>query len=81
MRLIRHAALVALGAASFAVWAHNCPNEMKTIDAALAASPNLSKADLDEVKKLRAEGETAHKAGDHDTSMSRLELAKAKLGL
>jgi hypothetical protein len=48
---------------------------MKKIDAALAAKPQLSQAQLDEVKKLRAEGEALHKAGKHQESVDTLEKA------
>lgn len=60
--------------------AHNCPNEMKAIDAALP-STKLSGADLDKVKSLRAEGEKAHKEGKHDESMKALGEAKKMLGI
>jgi hypothetical protein len=59
--------------------AHNCPNEMKAIDAKLATNPQLSEADAAKVKKLRADGEAAHKAGKHDDSMKALGEAKAIL--
>ena len=72
----------ALAAAFFAsaASAHNCPNEMKAIDAA------LPKAKLDaqksaEVKKLRAEGEQLHKSGKHAESMAALGKAKGILGI
>lgn len=55
--------------------ANNCPNEMKAIDAALPKA-KLSAAQMSEVKKLRAEGETLHKAGKHAESMAALGKAK-----
>lgn len=60
--------------------AHNCPNEMKAIDAKL---PNvkLSNEHAAKVKELRAEGEAAHKAGKHDDSMKALGEAKKLLGI
>ena len=61
--------------------AHNCPNEMKAIDAKLATNPQLSAADATKVKQLRADGETAHKAGKHDDSMKALGEAKKILGI
>jgi hypothetical protein len=61
--------------------AHNCPNDMKAIDAKLASNPTLAAADLDKVKQLRADGETAHKAGKHDDSMKALGEAKKMLGI
>ena len=61
--------------------AHNCPNEMKAIDAKLAAGAKLSDADLAKVKALRADGEAAHKAGKHDDSMKALGEAKKMLAI
>ena len=72
-------ALAVLGAGS--AWAHNCPNEMKAIDAKLATKPTLTKDVADKVAKLRADGETAHKAGKHDDSMKSLGEAKKLLGI
>lgn len=63
------------------VWAHNCPAEMKAIDAKLTTSPTLSKDVTEEVKKLRADGEAHHKAGRHTESMAALGQAKKLLGL
>lgn len=61
--------------ASAVALANHCPKDMKKIDAALAAKPELSAADLDQVKKLRAEGEALHKAGDHEKSIETLGKA------
>jgi hypothetical protein len=71
----------ALAFATSAALAHNCPNEMKAIDAKLATNPQLSAADAAKVKKLRADGEAAHKAGKHDDSMKALGEAKKMLAL
>jgi hypothetical protein len=60
--------------------AHNCPNEMKAIDAKMSTA-KLSDADAAKVKALRAEGEAAHKAGKHDDSMKALGEAKKLLGI
>ena len=60
--------------------ASSCPKVMKQIDAALP-SAKLSAAQMDEVKKLRADGESAHKAGNHDASMASLAKAKTILGI
>ena len=68
-------------ATSSLAFAHNCPNEMKAIDAKLSANPQLSPADMTKVKALRAEGESFHKAGKHDDSMKALGSAKKLLGL
>jgi hypothetical protein len=72
---------VSLAAACGLALAHNCPNEMKAIDAKLATNPKLSDADMAKVKKLRADGEAAHKAGKHDDSMKALGEAKKLLGV
>ncbi len=65
----------ALALAAGTAFAHNCPNEMKAIDAKLAD------ADAAKVKQLRADGEAAHKAGKHDDSMKALGEAKKILGI
>jgi hypothetical protein len=70
-----------LAVATGAAFAHNCPNEMKAIDAKLATNPKLSDADAAKVKKLRADGEAAHKAGKHDDAMKALGEAKKILGV
>lgn len=71
----------ALALAAGTALAHNCPNEMKAIDAKLATQPKLSDADAAKVKQLRAEGEAAHKAGKHDDSMKALGAAKKILAI
>ena len=70
----------AFALASAAAFAHNCPNEMKAIDAKLS-STKLTGADLVKLKALRADGETMHKAGKHDESMKALGEAKKMLGI
>ncbi len=67
------AALALLG--SSAAFAFHCPADMKKIDEALARNPALSAQQLAEVKRLRAEGEASHKAGQHQASVD--TLAKA----
>ena len=79
MRTVLIAAALAFAAGS--ALAHNCPNEMKAIDAKLATNPKLSDADKAKVTKLRADGETAHKAGKHDDSMKALGEAKKILAI
>jgi hypothetical protein len=74
-------ALITLAATCGLALAHNCPNEMKAIDAKLATSPKLADADAAKVKQLRADGEAAHKAGKHDDSMKALAEAKKLLGI
>ena len=73
--------LVAGTVLAASAWAHNCPNEMKAIDAKLATKPQLSKEDADKVAKLRASGEEHHKAGKHAESMKDLGEAKKLLGI
>lgn len=73
-------AAIALLGLSGAALANSCPIEMKAIDAKLS-SAKLSDADAAKVKKLRADGETAHKAGKHDESMKALGEAKKILGI
>jgi len=72
---------VAMLLVSGAVLAHGCPGEMKAIDAKLATQPKVADADMAKVKKLRADGEAAHKAGQHGESMKMLGEAKKILGL
>lgn len=73
-------AAAALSVSSLAL-AHNCPNEMKAIDAKLLTNPALAAADMGKVKSLRADGEKFHKEGKHDDSMKALAAAKKMLGM
>jgi len=77
-QLLVSVALVGFAGAAFA---HNCPNEMKAIDAKLATKPTLTADDAAKVTKLRADGEAFHKAGKHDESMKALGEAKKILGI
>lgn len=72
------AALATFTAASFAA---HCPADMKKIDAALSAGTQLSEAELNEVKKLRIEGEELHNAGKHKESVEALGKAMKMLGI
>lgn len=67
--------------ASSAALAFHCPADMKKIDAALSAGPKVSAEQLTEAKKLRAEGETLHRAGKHQESVDTLAKAMAILGV
>ncbi|HEV7478470.1 MAG TPA: hypothetical protein VGO02_12115 [Burkholderiales bacterium] len=78
MKRITLAATLALFAS--VAFAHNCPNEMKAIDAALP-NAKLTAAQSAEVKQLRADGESLHKAGKHSESMAALGKAKGILGV
>ena len=62
-------------------FATSCPTDMKEIDEALAKGTKLSPANLEKVKKFRAEGEKLHKAGKHKQAVDTLERAKVKLGI
>lgn len=61
--------------------AFHCPADMKKIDAALATNPKLTSEQLSEVKKLRADGETMHKAGKHQDSVDMLGKAMKILAI
>ena len=78
MKRIALAATLALSASL--AFAHNCPNEWKAIDAALPKA-KLNASQASEVKKLRADGESLHKAGKHNESMAALGKAKGILGI
>lgn len=80
MRIAAIVVAACLAAASSTALAHRCPAEMKAIDAALPKA-KLSDAQSAEVKKLRAEGETLHKAGKHTESADTLDKAKKILGI
>ena len=69
-------ALVSTGALAF-----HCPKDMKAIDDALAKNPKLSAAQMSDVKKFRAGGEAAHKAGKHQDSVDTLAKAEKILGI
>ena len=72
--------LALLGASTLAQ-AGSCPGVMKSIDDKLAMKPALSSENSAKVTKLRADGETAHKAGKHADSISALTEAKKILGM
>ena len=61
-------------------FAFHCPKDMKEIDAALG-NTKISADQMAEVKKLRADGETLHKAGKHQESVDTLAKAKKILGI
>jgi threonine synthase len=62
-------------------YAFHCPKDMKKIDDALAAKPNVTAAQMTEVKRLRAEGETLHKQGKHQESVDTLAKAMKILNI
>ena len=61
--------------------AGQCPGDIKKIDAALAANPQISATQMAEVTKLRAEGAAQHKGGQHGASVETLAKAKDILGI
>ncbi|MDX1431319.1 MAG: hypothetical protein R3286_02605 [Gammaproteobacteria bacterium] len=72
---------LALALTATTAFASQCPSDMRKIDAALAASPQLSEAQMAQVKDLRAKGEEQHKAGQHAESVQTLGQAKSILGI
>lgn len=70
----------ALALISTSALAFHCPADMKAIDDALP-KVKLDATKTAEVKKLRAEGETLHKAGKHQESVDTLAKAKKLLGI
>ena len=78
-RSILVASLFAL--TSGVAYAGSCPKHMKAIDAELAKNPKLTAAQMDDVKKYRADGETFHKAGKHSDSLEVLGKAEKILGI
>jgi hypothetical protein len=74
-------AAAALALQIAAASAAQCPLDMKKIDAALTANPQLSAAQLEEVKALREAGEAQHKSGQHKESVETLKKAKSILGI
>ena len=78
--MMKKLTVVSIALMSSMAFAHNCPNEMKAIDAKMT-SAKLSDTDLAKVKALREDGEKFHKAGKHDDSMKALGEAKKMLGI
>jgi len=77
----RFALLTAMLLASGAAFAFHCPTDMKKIDEALAKNPTLTEAQMTDVKKFRAEGETLHKEGKHQESIDTLAKAMKILNI
>jgi hypothetical protein len=80
MRLTTAVIAAALALASSSALAFHCPADMKAIDEAMPKA-KLSDAQSAEVKKLRADGETLHKAGKHQESVDTLGKARKILGI
>jgi len=81
MKLRSYLAAGALILISSAAFAFHCPADMKKIDEALAKSPKLTTEQMAEVKKLRADGESFHKAGKHQESVDTLAKAMKMLSI
>ena len=79
LRILVTTAVLTLAAGN--AFAFHCPKEMKKIDAALAAKPNITVAQMSEVKRLRAEGETLHKAAKHQEALDALGKAEKILNI
>ena len=62
-------------------YAFRCPGDVAKIDAALQAGTNLSAAQLEEVNRLRAEGDMLHTSGNHAKSVKVLREAMDMLGI
>lgn len=75
MKMTTIALLGGLALASAQAFAFHCPMDMKKIDEAMSKNPKLSAEQMAEVKKLRADGETLHKAGKHQESVDTLGRA------
>lgn len=75
MKIRQFVLLGGLVLASAQAFAFHCPMDMKKIDEAMGKNPKLSAEQMAEVKKLRAEGETLHKAGKHQESVDTLGKA------
>ena len=78
---IRSALFAATLLFASSAFAFHCPAEMKKIDDALAKNPTLTAAQMDEVKKYRADGEKLHKEGKHQESLDTLAKAEKILGV
>ena len=72
---------LSLALASSSAFAFHCPKDMKAIDDALAKNPKLTDAQMSDVRKYRADGETLHKAGKHQESIDTLAKAMGILGI
>ena len=77
---VNHIVLALAVALPCVVYAHDCPNLMAEIDAALAKKPQIDAQTMSEIRALRIDGESLHAAGEHDESMEALNEALALLG-
>lgn len=80
MKTVFRSLAFALVLVAMPAFAFQCPKDMKAVDDAMKTA-KLSKEQMAEVKKLRADGEALHKAGKHDESVKTLGKAKELLGI
>lgn len=81
MKMYSIVAAFGLGLASSAAFAFHCPADMKKIDEAMSKNPKLSSAQIADVNKYRADGESLHKAGKHQESVDTLAKAMKLLNI
>ncbi len=72
-------ALIVLTLLASPVQAFQCPTDVKKIDAAMAASPDITGELKGQIMKLRNKGESQHKKGDHAEAVKTLAKAKKLL--
>lgn len=75
------ALLVALALAATPALADNCSNEMQAIDNALPKVKQRTAAQMNEINRLRTQGEKLHNEGKHPESMAMLARAKQIMGI
>jgi hypothetical protein len=75
------ALLVALALAATPALADNCSNEMQVIDNALPNVKQRTAGQMNEIKRLRVQGEKLHNAGKHPESLAVLAKAKQIMGI
>lgn len=81
MKTLAYSLALGLALSTGTVLAFHCPMDMKKIDEALSASPNLSSDQLSEVQRLRAQGEEYHNQGKHQESVDTLAKAMKILNI
>lgn len=81
MKMLAYGLALGLALSAGSAFAFHCPMDIKKIDAALAKNPDLSKDQLAEVRRLRAQGEEYHKQGKHQESVDTLAKAMKILNI
>ncbi len=74
-------AVIAITGTALPAAAFHCPADMKRIDAALAATSNLTSDQVAQIKSLREKGEKEHQSGKHQDSVDTLAEALKLLGV